>query len=56
MKETEMEEMCARTHSEFFKNSNFFQRRLSNAMRAVQGIPMDFSDFLKEELWHIKRI
>ena len=55
--ETELIEMCARTHSNFFKNTVFFQRRLSNAMRRVEGIPMDLtSETIPEETWHIGRI
>ena len=55
--ETELIEMCARTHSNAFKNTVFFQRRLSNAMRRVEGIPMDLtSETIPEETWHIGRI
>lgn len=54
--ETELIEMCARTHSNAFKKTMFFQRRLSNAMRRVNGIPMDFSKIIPEETRHIGRI
>lgn len=54
--ETELVEMCARTHSNAFKKTTFFQRRLSNAMRRVEGIPMNFSETIPEETWHIGRI
>ena len=55
--ETELVEMCARTHSNLFKSTVFFQRRLSNAMRRVEGIPMDLtSETIPEETWHIGRI
>ena len=55
--ETELVEMCARTHSNAFKKTTFFQRRLSNAMRKVEGIPMDFiSEIISEETWHIGKI
>lgn len=57
MTETEQVEMCARTHSKFFKDTAFFQRRLSNAMRCIKGIPMDLtSETIPEETWHIGRI
>jgi len=55
--ETELVEICARTHSNAFKKTTFFQRRLSNAMRRVEGIPMDLtSETIPEETWHIGRI
>lgn len=49
MTEEEMVLMIGRTHSNAFKNTNFYQRRLTNACRVVNGLEMDFSEILKEE-------
>jgi hypothetical protein len=49
--EIELVMMCARTHSMAFRKTAFFQRRLTNAQRSVNGLFMDFSELKNEECW-----